>query len=744
MTLLAGGLGAAWSVQQVDTYTAEALVRKLGQRNPVSNAPLDVGIQAWNTDAMATEVQLLGSAAVLEPVIAQLALPVDLPLDPRLRLVLLSQARASQDVRAGSFLLRAGGGELQLLDANSGATIDATGAGGVLVGPGFEIPVEQVPELDGDVPLSTSNWTDAIDGLRDGLGILREDQTNLIRLRFTAPDSEFAALVVNSIAESYRDRAEATMRQSATRQREFLAGQLATAADSVREARVAMAEFQEGSQILDPGSRGTSLTQELRAEQLAVRQLRYQESLLESFVSSLDDQGSSEGVERIITLSSEIVPGAEPAYQRLRELQDERSRMTADRFGYREGSSRVAVVDSLIVSARTELRGLAGESLDLTGSQLSEAEQRVSQLQSEADELPAQATAMNQLEQRTQSVLRNFDLLNQRFYEAQIAEAVAAADVEIVDFARPPVDPDSRSTVIPIILAGLLGLGTGLFGALAREALDKTIRHSGDAESVTGLALLGMIPVVKQLNGEKGSPPPLVVREGQHGGPAAEAFKALPAMLRYAQAAQTKVVAVTSQGPGEGKSFIATNLALALAKTGTRTLLIDCDLHRPRIASIFEQAPEPGLSELLTRQASSEHCIRELTGDNLWLMPAGGRVLDPARLITSPRFRALLERAGEAFHAVILDTPPVLAVSEVLDIASVVDGVVMVARADQTNQFALGEAVDRLRKVEAPLLGLILNGVKREAGNSGYGGYYYRYYSYDYKPGDRGRKRTPA
>jgi len=135
---------------------------------------------------------------------------------------------------------------------------------------------------------------------------------------------------------------------------------------------------------------------------------------------------------------------------------------------------------------------------------------------------------------------------------------------------------------------------------------------------------------------------------------------------------------------------------------------------------------------------------RELTGDDLWVMPAGGRVPDPARLIGSPRFRALLEQARATFHAVILDTPPVLAVSEVLDIASVVDGVVLVARADQTNRLALGEAVSRLRKVEAPLLGLILNGVESGSGTAGYGGDYYRYYSYDYKPDDAGRKRKRA
>lgn len=741
LAVVGAGLGAWYSSRQVDTYTAEAVVRKLSQVNPVSNRPLDVGARDWSTSPMESEVELLNSGAVLEPAVARLVLPLRLPDHPELRESLLDGARVFDDIASGDYILRPGGSGLQLARSEGGEIIAEGAPGEVLAGPGFEIPVREATTLSGEgVPLASIAWVDAVDQLRGGVVVTRAEYTDMIRLRFTATSAEFAADVVNAVADAYRERAEASVRESATLRREFLANQLAAVADSVENAQAALADFQQSARILDPTAEGTNLATELRAEELEVRQLRYQRGLLESLVTGLGNSSADDGLERIITLSGEMVPGAETAYARLRTLQDERRRLTADRFGYREGSSRVAVVDSLILGALQELRGLAQEALSLTTTRLTESQSRVSEIRAEVGTLPAQASEMTQLEQRAEAVLRNFDVLTERYYEAQISEAVASADVEIVDYARPPPRPDGRSTVLPVLLAGMLGLGAGVLGAVARETLDKTIRRPGDAESATGLVLLGMVPLLESNTNGKGAPPPLVVRQGHHGGPAAEAFKALPAILRYANAGVTRTIAVTSQGPKEGKSFTASNLALALARSGSRTLLIDCDLHRPRIAPVFEVNREPGLAEYLTQQAPYAQCLRELVGENLWVIPAGGRAPDPARLIGSPRFRDLVEQVRDQFEAVVLDTPPVLAVSEVLEIVRRVEGVVLVARAEQTNRLALAEAADRLRKVDAPLLGLILNGVKSGAGQ-GYGGYYYRYYTYDYKEDDPGARR---
>jgi uncharacterized protein involved in exopolysaccharide biosynthesis len=482
LTALGLSAGAWYSKSRPDTYSTEVLIQKLDRVNPLSSATMDMGYQGWSTDAMASEVELIRSAAVLEPVVRSMALPLALPEDPGLRAVLLAGAEVGERVAPGSYLLRETGEQLQLVSGESGEVLSETTAGGVLEGPGFRIPVEEWPRLPGDIALHTQGWADALDGLRGGIGVAQAEYTSLIRVYFTAGNATFAAAVVNGVAESYRSRAASVAREEASRRREFLAEQLAAVADSVRQAQTAMATFQQEANVLDPASEGQNLARSLREEQLRVRQLRYQQTLLQSLVTNLSDDGSGDGLERIVTLSEEMVPGAQVAYGRLRELQDERRRMTADRFGYRESSTRVAVVDSLIAGAKQELRTLAGEALDLTRTRLAEAQQEVGQFQAEVDELPAQATAMMRLEQSTEAVLANFDLLSERYYEAQIAEAVAAADVEIVDFARVPTRPDSRNGLFPVLLAGLIGLGGGAFGAVLREGLNKTIRRAGDGK----------------------------------------------------------------------------------------------------------------------------------------------------------------------------------------------------------------------------------------------------------------------
>lgn len=740
VTTLAIAVGARFSLIQTDTYTSTAIVQKLAQSSPLSSVAFDAVGQGLPPDAMASEVELLQSRAVLAPVVRNLGLNL-LFSDPEGAQGLSEGASSDSLVAPGSFTLRRVGESLELLDV-AGSRLATAGPGEGLNGPGFRIQVPQSLALSDPIELTVIALPDAVDRLRGNLFVSQAEYTSLIRIRYTAASADQAATVANAVADSYFARAASVAREGASRRREFLAEQLASVADSVRQAQAAISDFQRDSRVLNPASEGESLADGLRREELRIRQLRYQQGLLQSLVSGLSDATGGEGIERIVTLSEEMVPGAQTVYSRLRGLQDERQRLIGDRYGYREGSSRVAVLDSLIAGARQELRTLAEESLDLTGTQLAEAQQEAAQIRAQVGQLPGQATAITRLEQTADGVMATFDLLSARFYEAQIAEAVASADVEIVDYATPPSRPDPRNPVLPILLAAMLGIGTGGFGALALEGLNKTVRRSGDAEAATGLPLLGMIPDLGSGADPSRREAPLVVRRGHHGGPAAEAFKSLPAMIRYARSEEPRVIAVVSQGPKEGKSFTAANLALAIAKGGTKTLLLDCDLHRPQVARMFEIPREPGISEYVTGQAGYAQCVREILGYSLWVMPAGGRSPDPAQLLGSPRFRELLDSARSDFDAIVLDTPPVLAVSEVLDLTQLVDGVVMVARAEQTNRFALQEAAERLRKVEAPLLGLVLNDVKAGPGSGAYGGYYYRYYAYDYKPEDNDLRRT--
>lgn len=722
-----------WTLRRPDLYTSQALVQKLEVASPLSSLATAAGGGGLPPGAMASEVELIESDAVLGRAVARLALDLRLPQHPARRSAILAGASSSGESVPGEYVLRRDG-EVVTLAGRGGSEIASGAPGDTLDGPGFRIPVSPAIHAGEEVPLQVVAIPDAISDLRDELAIVQAENTRLIRIRIRTPDPDLSAAIVNAVADAYQLRAADVARDEATRRRAFLAEQLASVADSVREAQAALTEFQQTAQVLDPATEGEGLAQGLRAQEAEVRQLDYQQNLLRSLVGNLENSSSGEGMERIVTLSEDVIPGAAPVYARVRQLEDERRRLTTDRYGYREGSSRVAVLDSLIGSAREELRSLAQEALNLTGSRLQEARSEASQLRSQVGQLPAQATAIQQLEQNAATVLGTFNLLSARFYEAQVAEAVAAADVEVVDHATPSLRPDERAVGIPIALAGIIGLGLGLAGALLVESLDRTVGRSGDVEAATGLPLLGMIPLLDKDQIPEGRAAPLVVGQEHVGGPVAEAFTALPAMIRYARAEEVRTIAVVSQGPREGKSFTAANLALAFAqREGRKTLLIDCDLHRPQIGNMFGLPLEPGLADVLSGQATRREVARRIGESSLTVIPAGGRSPDPGHLLGSQPFADFLECARENYDVIVVDTPPILAVSESLTIGRLVDGMVVVARAQQTNRFALAEAVSRLRRVEAPLLGVVVNGVSSGDGSGGYGSYYYRYYTYDYQ-----------
>ncbi len=579
---------------------------------------------------------------------------------------------------------------------------------------------------------------DPVEWLRSRLEVTAARGTNLIRIDYTADDPGLAADVVNAVVEAYRSRSARAAIEEAVRRREFLAHQVAGLEDSVRVARERLADYQETSLVMDPAVTGTQLSESLRGEDARLRQLRYEASLVESLMTALDGSDpAAEGLERIVAATGDLLPGAQAIHEELRRLEGERTRLTAARYGYREESTPVLAVDSLIAKARRDLYAIAGQSLTLLRRRVREGERRIAELRREVADIPSRAAEISRLEQTAEAVQATFQTLAARYHEAQIAEAVVLPDVEVVDMAVPPRAPDPRSWLGPLLLSLIVGFGVGFGVAVLREKLSTVVRRVGDAESAAELELLAVLPELES-PWERGDPAPLVVArgEGPEVRPEVEAFHALRTSLCFAWRPPSKVLAVTSQGPQEGKSFTAANLSLSLAQQGVRVLLVDADLRRPRQHRNFQFDRSPGLSDVLDGSITPAECLRPVEGTSVWVMPAGSPVANPALLLSGAAFERLLRWGRQGFDLVVVDTPPVLAVSETLSIATLTDGVVVVVRPGRTNRIALGEAADRLRRVGVRLLGLIVNAAPLGSGRVGYMDYRYRYYTYGEYAGD--------
>lgn len=209
--------------------------------------------------------------------------------------------------------------------------------------------------------------------------------------------------------------------------------------------------------------------------------------------------------------------------------------------------------------------------------------------------------------------------------------------------------------------------------------------------------------------------------------PIAEAYRTLRTNIQFSSFdKKIQSIMLTSSGPGEGKSTISANLAVVMAETGAKTILVDCDQRKPNLHKIFLTSNESGLSNVLAGKVSFEDAVKQNTVENLDLLTSGIRPPNPAELLGSKKMENFLQQLKEKYEYVILDTPPVVAVTDAQLLSRYVDGCLLVVSSSQVEKEAAVKARDLLTKVGANILGAVLN--KLEIKEKGYYGYYYHYY----------------
>jgi len=314
-------------------------------------------------------------------------------------------------------------------------------------------------------------------------------------------------------------------------------------------------------------------------------------------------------------------------------------------------------------------------------------------------------------EQLARAVLTEFTSLVETL-EGSPGVADPAVRLEVV--AGPTPAPVSSRPLRDLGLGLLAGLLAGLAGALLREALDRSIRTPRELHEAADASVLAAIPHHPSVAKE-----PELLQGGSS--PGAESFRQLRMNL-HSVAPAVKLLAVTSAAPGEGRSTTAANLALMAAETGRRVLLVEADLRRPTIAAHLGLREAPGLSEVLAGEATLADALREWGQYPLWVLPAGDVPLNPTELLDSGNMAALLEHARHHFDLTVIDTPPLLPLTDAGVVAPEVDGVLLVARANRTGHEQVRATAAALRTVHGQVVGCVLNGVQR-----GDAGVTYRY-----------------
>lgn len=322
-----------------------------------------------------------------------------------------------------------------------------------------------------------------------------------------------------------------------------------------------------------------------------------------------------------------------------------------------------------------------------------------------------------------QQIAYNYYVDLQRIYrELSISEDLMSGGLEVIvddDVPTSPVNPRPvRNGVLAFFLGTILGLGL----AFLVDYLDDSIESREEAQRLYDAPVLGEIPRHRELEGEQRRSSLVMVTEPKS--PIAESFRALRTNIQYVNyERQLKVLMVTSAGPSAGKSFVLANLAVSLAEAGHRVIVICCDMRRPALHEFFHLSNASGLSSVLVGKKALEETLKSSGKRNLQVLTSGPLPPNPSELIGSRRMNELLAQAKSMADFVLIDTPPVLAVSDAAVLAPRTDGVLVVCGMGLAKRDDARKTRDMLQQVKSNLVGVVLNYME-EARSYGYYNYY--------------------
>jgi capsular exopolysaccharide synthesis family protein len=622
--------------------------------------------------------------------------------------------------------------------------------------------------------LSFSQRIEVVEKLRENTSIASVREADVLKIAVSASDSTDAVFLANRISRVYRNLDLAGGQGELHFVLTFLDSQITKYERRLAVVEDKLQQFQSEHQIYALDGSADLLLKDLtdyesiyytNMAELEVAQERviYLKSQLSESEKALMEAITNTNNPMIVALRGKI---AELEAQKVQQMVDE---------GWTDQSLQARDYERRIIEMKSKLTGIT-ESLILSGwseedpfaasqeifnkiveqevevhsarSRAEEYKKLVDQMSSRLTSLPVQTLQYARLERDLKLNESLYLTMKQKYEESRITEAGQLGKVRILDPAliATKVKPNKK---VNVLLGIFLGVGLGVGYAFLLAFLDNTVKAVEHLER-KGLTILGIIP---DMQGSSAKKIAKAVATPSKGGtdfrrrlityedpksPISESYRSLRTNVVYASVdKKIKSLLISSSQPGEGKSTTTANLAIAFAQLRKRTLLIDADLRKPVQHNVFGHPRGPGLSEFLIGEVGDINSIIHKTKvENLFILTAGGLPPNPSELLGSDLMSQLVDQLEQEWDMILLDSPPIVAVTDASMISGEIDAIVLVVKAGHTERSAVDRALDMIRNVKAPLIGAILNGASQENLGGKYA-YYYSYYNYYYNSEDK-------
>jgi capsular exopolysaccharide synthesis family protein len=566
-------------------------------------------------------------------------------------------------------------------------------------------------------PVESRAMEAAIDALLARVRVLPEKNTRLVGVAVESGDAELAARLANEIARLYIEQNLEFRHETSAEAGRWLTGQVQEQRRRVEEADAALRTLREKEGLVNIEERRVLLEQRLKdlgASATALKTSALQRvALWRQMQSARDVEELPEVMNNPVVQSLRIELGAlgRREAQALTRYLDEHPEVRQIRRQIAETRQRIAAEAARILqAAENDAKAAAAQeasvvaALEAAKAEALDLEHRSVQYDSRKRELDAAKVVL--------------DSLLSRVKETDVTQELRASNIRVIDPAVVPGRP-SRPDLLFDMFAGLfVGLSGGIGLAFLIDHLDSRLKSAEDVRRLLDAPLLGAIAEAEPAGG---APPSLLeMPYGAFG----EGHRMVRTSLAYSWPdSGPRAILVTSAIPGEGKTVTALNLALVLAASGTRVVLVDCDLRRPQIHERLGLNRVAGLSDFLVGRSGVDALLQSVRGAALMVIPAGTPVPSPGDLLTGTALTHLVTELKRRFEWIVIDTPPVGAVADPTIAAAAVDGVVLVAAAGRAPKAAVRDALKTLRTTGARVLGVVLNRVQLQRGS-----YYAAYY----------------